>query len=554
MDKLRCAIMLFAIALFCVCSGPMIAGGGSSQQGNGIIAGTARTPDGLPAAGASVRVRPSDYVETSSSLETKGKIFDTITDGLGHFSVHGVAPDSFTVEINDRVNSAAAIKVTVEQNDTALDLGNCFLHPYARIAGIVDTTGTRIYLVRVRGLERVVQVDSDGHFVLPNLPEGAFDLLVQPSDSAASPTEVLRVSAGSGVTTSLAISTGWRHTRQIYLNTTAGGAGVVAPVTDFPVCIRLTYNSLDFGEAQTGGRDIRFTKSDGTSLPYEIETWDSANSAAVVWVKVDTVYGNNGTQTIMMCWGAFAGPAIQSLSNGAAVFTSGAGFQGVWHLGDRTSTAVDATANNYSGTYSGSLPDRAAGAIGGSQSFGGAGDFADMGNVANVGLNSFSISAWVKRGNASLVQAIAGKSNGGPPSAQYGVSFAFYPADTLNIAIATGGTVFGDTGSFRVKSNIAMTDTASWHHVAAVIDRSNNANCRLYIDGIDRSGIVQGDVTVVGALSNTLAFRLGEAANGNYPFTGGIDEVEMAYLVRSAAWIKLEYMNQKAVDALVEFR
>jgi hypothetical protein len=48
-----------------------------------------------------------------------------------------------------------------------------------------------------------------------------------------------------------------------------------------------------FSQAQFGGSDIRFTKADNTFLPYEIERWDSAHSQAEIWVKVDTVFGND---------------------------------------------------------------------------------------------------------------------------------------------------------------------------------------------------------------------------------------------------------------------
>jgi hypothetical protein len=557
MNSLRLAILLFIIALWCACSMPSVAGGGSSQQGNGIIAGTAFNSNGLPAAGATVRVRPYYYVQLLSPTEMEGKIFDAVTDNLGHFVIQGIDPDSFTVEINDLELSAVAIKVAVTQQDTIVDLGNRILQPWAGIAGTLDTTGSgqRRYLVHVRGLERTVLVALDGHFTLANLPEGTFDVQVQPVDLAVPATEVLHVHVNPGATTQVAVLPGWRFMRPIYLNTTQGGAGVSAAVVDFPVSVRLNQKSFDFAQAQSGGRDIRFTKSDGTPLSYEIETWDSAAGEAVLWVRVDTVYGNNETQAITMCWGLRStGSAAASLSNSEAVFGTAAGFQGVWHLGDQTRTAIDATENHYSGTYAGSLPSRVPGVIGAGQLFGGSGDYADMGNVLNIGSSSFSISAWIKRGNASTVQAIAGKSNGGPPTATYGYSFAFYPADTLNIAVATGGTVFGDTGSFQLKSNIAIVDTASWHHFVAVIDKSNNANCRLFVDGIDRSGSVKGDITTVGALSDTLPFRLGEAANGDFPFAGLMDEVEMAYTARSADWIKLEYMNQKTVDALVEFK
>jgi hypothetical protein len=179
----------------------------------------------------------------------------------------------------------------------------------------------------------------------------------------------------------------------------------------------------------------------------------------------------------------------------------------------------------------------------------------DMGSVLNIGSNNFTLSAWVKKGTESTIQQVmAGKSIGGSPSAQYGYSFAFFPADTFNMAVATGGAAFGDTGSFRITANIAITDTVSWHHLVGVIDKSGSDKCRMYIDGIDRSGTWTGDIATVGALLNSFPLRLGEEADKEYPFTGSMDEFEIAYSVRSADWIKLEYMNQKTPDALVEFK
>jgi hypothetical protein len=558
MNKLRLALLFFIIALCCACSLPSIAGGGSSQQGNGIIAGTAFSTNGLPAAGASVRVRPHDYVQALSSAEMKGRIFDTVTDSRGHFMINGVDHDIFTVEINDRVYSAVAIDVTVEKQDTTLDLGNRFLQPYAKIAGIVDTNGhgERRYLVHVRGLERMVQVAIDGHFILANLPEGTFDLQVQPIDSTTPPSEVLHVPASSGRTTPVAISPGWRFMRQVFLNTTSGGAGVSGPAVGFPVCIRLTDNNFNFGQAQPGGRDLRFAKSDGTPLPYEIESWDSAAGAAVVWVRADTVFGNNGTQSMMMYWGASTGSATVSLSNGAGVFDTAAGFRGVWHLAESTGSVLDATANHYNGTFGGSLPRSMNGAIGRCQVFDGKNDFISCGNILDIGNGDVSISAWAKRSRADTVaQVLVGKSNGGHPMANYGYSFAFYPTTTFNFAVASADRVlFTDTASFRMITGQTIADTTQWHHIVAVMDRSSNGKCALYIDGLDATTTVEGNIQTVGDLVNNLDFRIGMQANGDHAFQGMIDEVVVASAPRSADWIKLEYMNQKAVDALVEFK
>jgi len=87
--------------------------------------------------------------------------------------------------------------------------------------------------------------------------------------------------------------------------------------------------------------------------------------------------------------------------------------------------------------------------------------------------------------------------------------------------VASGGAVFGDSGSFQLKSSVAIDDTTTWHHIVAVVDKSNSSNCKLFIDGIDRSGQRAGrHLQLLARFSNTLPFRLGEAANGDFPFAG----------------------------------
>lgn len=61
---------------------------------------------------------------------------------------------------------------------------------------------------------------------------------------------------------------------------------------------RLNQSNFNFSEALGSGENIRFSKADGTHLYYQIERWDSLSGEAQVWVRVDTVYGNNSTQYI----------------------------------------------------------------------------------------------------------------------------------------------------------------------------------------------------------------------------------------------------------------
>jgi Concanavalin A-like lectin/glucanases superfamily/Domain of unknown function (DUF2341) len=493
---------------------------------------------------------PSSY-NPVTGLSIPDSLADT-TDNAGHYSISATQTGSFDIEALDNNKGLRSLVtgVSVTGIDTTL-----VRDVIARIPGAIKIIlpsgvdrGNGYFYIAGTTVYSFIGDDTE-NVVVNSVPAGVSLSLFYGVRGNPGQPQIVRqgVMAPANDTVTVAYA-GWKFSKKLVFNTTTSGANVSGTVTEFPVLVRLTNSNFNFAEANGSGEDVRFTKANGATLPYEIETWDSSAGVAAVWVKVDTIFGNSGNQSVTMCWG---NASAVSQSNGAAVFDTAAGFRGVWHMGEHAGAAVDATADNYSGTYAGSLPNRVPGAIGAGQSFDGAGDFADMGNVLNVGSSSFSISAWIKRGNASTVQAIAGKSNTGVPSATYGFSFAFYPADSLNIAVASGGTVFGDSGSFRVKANISITDTATWHHVAAVIDRSNSAGCRLFIDGIDRSGSVEGDITTVGALSNSLPFQIGEAADGEYPFAGSMDEVEMAYSARSADWIRLEYMNQKTNDQLI---
>jgi hypothetical protein len=346
----------------------------------------------------------------------------------------------------------------------------------------------------------------------------------------------------------------WKHSRKLYLNTTASGAGVGAPVLGFPVLVRLTTANFQFGEAMRNGEDIRFTKADNTPLPCEVELWDSAAGGAALWVKVDTVYGNTGSRFILMFWG---NTAAASASNSAQVFDTAAGFQAVWHLDENAGkSAAEATVNRFAGVYGGDLPRTAAGIAGRSQALMDTGDYVEIGNVLNPGeTDNLYLSAWVRR-SAFGTHSIIAKTIGDNPFTTYGYQFTFDGSNLLRFYAASGGKVWGDDSSFYVSSNLAITDTTQWHYVAASIDRSSSGKCRIFIDGVDRSGIMAGDIAKVKNIENIENLRIGSEADTANPcdLRGSLDEVRILYTTRDENWVKLEYMNQKEPDALVEFR
>jgi hypothetical protein len=76
----------------------------------------------------------------------------------------------------------------------------------------------------------------------------------------------------------------------------------------------------------------------------------------------------------------------------------------------------------------------------------------------------------------------------------------------------------------------------------------------LYIDGkAYPSAISSGAINYSGVGTNTLIGKHGNGKTG-FNFIGRIDEARVNKIALSADWIKLCYMNQKDIDALVVFK
>ena len=347
----------------------------------------------------------------------------------------------------------------------------------------------------------------------------------------------------------------WSSSQTILLNTTAEGADIDDTLFNFPVLLRLTPDNFShFQHTRDSGDDIRFSKMDGTPLPYQIEDWrDGTDDAdtATIWILVDTLPANKLTPAFIMYWG---NSEASDSSDGAAVFTSANGFSGVWHLDESSATPTlsDATGNGYAGNRNGNV-SQSPGVISYGQEFDGTDDYADMGNVLNPESSNFTVSAWLKRDSLDAWQAIFCKTNGGDPAVTYGWIFNINGNNQPTMYIASeNGSNWGDPGSYRFSQADSIVDTTTWHHVAAVIDRSSNSACKIYIDGVNDSCIETGDITGVGTVSNAVNARIGSEADGEYQFNGYLDEITFSTTARSDAWIRLCYENQKPDQSLVQ--
>jgi PKD repeat protein len=341
----------------------------------------------------------------------------------------------------------------------------------------------------------------------------------------------------------------WTYSAAITLNTTASGANVANNVTNFPVLIRLNPGNFSgFANTLAGGADIRFAKKDGTHLAYQIERWvdgASNNDTAEIWVKLDTVYGNNSTQSIKLFWGkSSAGDS----SSGSAVFDTANGFQAAWHLGEPgTGNTIDATINNYTGTANGTTrPVDTIGIIGRAKKFDGAASYFDVTGSASGKLNfpqggPYTISAWVYTNvaNGAYHDFVAKGDH------QYSVDIS----NSNNWQI----TEFKDNVGWVAAGSAAAA--GAWQYFAGV---RNGTGISLYVNGVHVADSNFAYASVLPRISTfdvTIGWNLdsagfGSGGAGSHFFNGRVDELILANMVRSADWIKLCYENQKAVQTL----
>lgn len=550
---LSCITLIFVLS----CSSDVSIAGSGSQSGNGRITCKVYNSDGTPASDAKVIIRPSDYIADTSKLSQIDSLvvtFDTKTDSNGAFKIGAIDNGSYCIEVNDGKSHAAVMNCTLTEKDTMLPLPDVTLLPTGAVKGVLLTepdTSVKVY-IGIKGLERSSKRDTvQGGFVLNDVPAGTFTVSILSSSPAYKPLTDTNVVVKPGTVTTLdsidyVHQSLWSYKKRIFLNTSSTGADISGTVTDFPLFVRLNAQNFDFTQVKADGSDLLFTKRNGTLLRYEIENWDIQNRDASVWVLLDTIYGKDSTQYISLYSGNVNATYV---ANGARVFDTASGYTAAWHLGESGASITDATINQYNGTRNGSQA-RTPGMCGYAQSMDGVSSFTDMGNVVNPGTADFTVCAWVKR-TAAGIQTIVSKSAGGSAGPEYGWLIQLDNDGAFGIYIATQSGTWGTKGTFVLTANKWITDTL-WHHTAAVINRLNSNNCRVYLDGNDVSTLpTGGDIINIGAIANNLPLRIGSDAPGNYHWKGALDEISVLYRALSPDEIKLRYLNQKSANELL---
>lgn len=554
LTKFTAAFAATCLLLLQCSNTPGIAGVTDMPNETASVAAVIHDQDGTRLSRAEVTMVPAEYLAPlpQSAEKVTHTIITTMTDDSGRFVVDSIDSGNYMIEVNNGVSSACRIHCSVDNDTGTNNLGAFTVLPYTAISGKIDTTVmpvTQRY-VQIFGLNRIVPIENDGSFTFNGLPADLITLRIVSIDTAVKPFEISDIQLNPGETKKLYAP--WLSSKKIHINTTLSGADVSEDVYGFPILIRLNATNFNFSSAQNDGSDIRFTKPDNTMLPYEIERWNAASQLAELWVKVDTIFGNDSTQAIIMNWG---NPDAANKSSSPAVFDTANGFQGVWHLGESGNTiAKDATGNHYDGTPSDTVPLGAEGTIGPCRSFNGSSNYLRMNGTADSKLNFpengiYTISAWAyvdTLDNGSRL--IAGKGN-----EQYFLKFK--PSAPAGSSMVWEFVEYHDNDGWYITNSLpGIPLSKSWTHIVGV--RAGNTQF-FYVNGelVDSAIAVtaanaprstEADVSIGKFLSMP-----SDTIEGMSSFRGKIDEVRIANVAPSANWIKLCYMNQKEQDALV---
>jgi len=547
-------IGVIIVILFPDCS-PDITGGGS-EAGNARITGMITDTNDFPAQEVIVQIMSCDYDPVKDKPPESVSFDTTAKDGIYEFKVKkGHTYSIQAVHMISRERALVPLVSTESLHDTAT---SCTLQKPGALrvmlpanitsdSGYLYIPGTTFH-TRFKHPEKYVFMDS--------IPAGVIPLLLYSSEDLEEPVvlnENINIAAGDTVNI---IFPDWAYSKEIILNTSASGADIRSTVYQFPVLVRLNNDNFDFSQAKNEGEDIRFTCSDGKPLFHEIELWDKTRARADIWVLVDSILGDNSTQSIILYWG---NPDAVSLPNDKTVFDTTAGFQGVWHLDDisDSGTFFDATTNKYHGVS----PDTAQplateGVIGYCRAFDGVDDFISMPNTSDSKLNfpekgNYTVSAWVRLDTLDEEpHLIVAKG-----FTQYFLRFTYFPSDSPSWEFSE----FSDTRTWQACTSSASS--GQWTLVTGV--REGNRQL-LYCNGVlaDSTPNSYPNDSFTRDLSNDLSVGKfltavevhGVVSKSHCFFKGSIDEIRIENCGRDSDWIKLCFMNQNPENTLVNFK
>ena len=308
---------------------------------------------------------------------------------------------------------------------------------------------------------------------------------------------------------------------------------VGGPHAGFPLLIQLAADADLVAHARPDGFDIAFLDAGGAVLPYEREAYDAATGALVAWVRLP-VLDASAAPTLELVFGDPSAPDQQAP---AAVWD--ASYQAVWHFAGDTR---DSTTRHNDGVSLGGLVT-GPGTLGDGLVFDGVDDYLDVPASASLSGSAAAgtFSLWIRwtqpiRGRYQLVMSSSNRFVTPRDGFEWGTEptgeHYFYP--------------WG--GSEQAFDYVAVPPFAAgtWQYLAVTFEYATHT-LLLYLDGAPLSSTDDGETGWAQVAQPDHWLWGGNPAMGGPDyFLGGMDEIRVASVVRSPAWLQTELANQRS--------
>ncbi|MBU0481329.1 MAG: DUF2341 domain-containing protein [Proteobacteria bacterium] len=322
----------------------------------------------------------------------------------------------------------------------------------------------------------------------------------------------------------------WQFRKKITFDTSRNGHPIEEASLDAPMLLRFHSGNFDFSKAKQNGADLRFVAADEqTSLAYQIDTYDTIDEIALIWVKVPKISGSSDKNHL---WLYYGNEKAEPAEDPAGIFRQG--FGAVYHLSESEGLPQDSSPNgSHAKRFNGgqSLPS----IIGNGVSLYGSGNgivvpWSEKTDLAK----GFSFSTWLRVHQPQKEATLLHTTEGGN---EIKVAIS---GDTITAAIIRGK-------SRATASAAAPLEPGAWNHIA--VNAQPNKELSLLLNG--REIASEKFSFPLPAIKQDLF--IGSSADGADSLFGDLDEVHIGPVVRTQSWHMLQYANQGPDAKLVSW-
>jgi biopolymer transport protein ExbB len=315
----------------------------------------------------------------------------------------------------------------------------------------------------------------------------------------------------------------WQFRKPLTIQPPAEEASLAA--ADVPVLLRLHAGNFGyFTDTLPDGADLRLMGGDDqTPLKFHIERYDPATGMGLIWARVPQL-ASGAPASAFLYYGNAQAPA-----GGDAAGTYDADQALVLHFGETDGLPRDATANaNHAAESSAqALPGSL---IGGGLRFTGGETLRVPGSASLAAdpAKGLTVSLWLKP-DAATSGTVLGFGNGAEP---------------LRLDLEEGVPV-ARLGAAEARASSPLS-AGAWHHLAVTLD---GTALTVYVDG----AAVGAADSAIPPLAGDLVLGMGAPAGDAPGLAMEVDEVGVARVSRSAAYLRLLALSQGSAASLVSY-